>query len=410
MQERQEVFGYINDLRQTQALPAVEGFTCDTVGTNKGEQGMSYHLRDGQPVVGYHIIDPSHIPEGGNLETYAFGRQSDKAWSSNAERLFGDRVFHHRLNLIGDQSQPVVSYYFQSDSQGNFKVSHSEISLFRAQHNFKYTEEGSLVEPSDFLLNFINTFQAPNSCQKSIPRIEAGLRDQAKIFTVQQLGRIGYAPFADEQGVTSFNHPMQNWADFKNLSFYSKLLRGEVPLYSDAQLAVMQQRASGGKNYEPGVLVPDQTAHTLVKLLQTPNVTKRTLDDQTLRQLIERFDPDEARQDLLLVRVLAWASLNQLVKIDPVDDTKLTYQFKNLDKDLVIKPVDPLNDPLTAYQAMVEYLQRLPRQPVSPGIKSRSMLRDLQRNAALQSVSESDRRELSALMSLFKGGRRRLAG
>src|SRR5262245_23198795 len=129
IEERYEVTGQVERMLADESLPVVHGLTHDKPGTVVAEQGLSFHNEDGEPIVGYHIIDVGAIPVAGELEGVAYQKLTDHIDPfRRLTRLFHGPNIENRLNLL--RQAPVISFYF-GEVGGEPSVTRVERSIFR---------------------------------------------------------------------------------------------------------------------------------------------------------------------------------------------------------------------------------------------------------------------------------------
>lgn len=408
--ERQAFFAGVEALRRASQVPTVSGFTINKVGTNKPEQGISYAECEHGPVVGYHLIDPTAIPVAGALERQAYQLQRSLKTLGAVRHLFGDPIFHKKFNLRvagPEASMPVLSFYFSHDGE-RFGLQEIRPSLFHATANLSYEHDDidSPQESTDVQSVVDTLTQHAELPERSMFSAKYFLRRVVGEFAAGQLASHGLPIIKDEAGNPRIHRPMRSWSDFKNLQVFKEIVNDRVPLFTATQWKAMTERAAGGADYDPAVLEPSRTAKKLLSLLQSTFSKNHFVRDAVFNEFEAGFDPDRTGDDPLLVHILHWAEQHGLLTT-ATESEKRVFHFKNLKDHPVSVRLSGANQQEVAYEALISYLQRCPRQPVSPQASSKELMRQFQTQASARRIKqEEDRRFVQSFWRRVSPGHR----
>lgn len=416
--ERQEVAEAIQHEVKSGLRPVTEGITYDRKGTFSCEQGLNVQMDENGLVIGYHVVDASLIPEAGYSSLYAYGQQTHMGKETSLARLFGDRLLYRHLSLgkasAADSLVPSISFYFRAGDEGlQFQSAHK--TLFRNIGQLSY-EDTMTDEPLGIATAIVETI-GHYATANSLVDAEQYLSHKAAEVSKAMLARIDVPLLQDRHNQGFIHRPLRNWADFKNLSMISQVLDGQIPLHTAEQFKHMQDRAKGKtKRYEQDDIRPDPAARLLLRLLMSPDASRRRVTSEDFAMLVDHFDPDAQAigNDPLLVNILDWAQRNDFVTMDETEKS-VSFTFHNIEKLFEISRTLSESMPQLAYEGLVTYLQRYPRQTIDiTSLKNRQAMRDLRIKAMNEVPFTEDewaRRTLQTarekLLPKFSGGRKR---
>lgn len=336
-----------NAERAVRDLPLVEGIIHDRRATQSAEQGLS--VENG--LVGYHVLDMSALRRGGPVDKRGYEARGSQKRSRRVDRMFDDPELYDAYNLLAttpDNPLPVWSQYFEptDDAPTLVRIERSAFVDTKAERK------------KSILLNTIGKY-ARFDCHDELRSGEHALSVEADNYIAAELAVWGLQMLRDKRGHARTSRPLRVWADLHNQRLYADIHEGRLPVFTDQQHNNMQAYLNKNTD-EPDArdITPDISGTLLVHMINSPDVTRRSMSESRYQQIEQAFEAEAIDSDLL-VKILFWAirSGRATLQLGSSQGATREVRFANLKEPLLL---DGAVDSTTVRKLFHEYVHHRP--------------------------------------------------